>query len=116
MAMNDREFWRVTLAPPPGGFARLVTAVEARRRPRSHRLPAFAYAAIFAVAICGLFAVDYMHGAQQRAVAAAIEAALRPPDLTAPVVTGGAALELPSSRADVRIFAIATLSAGDATR
>lgn len=109
--MQQPDSWHAMLEPPPGGLARLVASVDSRRtKPGTTHWQSYATAASVLVFVLALGIADYAHNAPQRRVRQAIETALQPS--TAGIqVENGAALELPSSRSDVRIFRIAVLPA-----
>lgn len=99
------EPWRELLEPPRGGLARLQATIESAPRPR--RPPwALALAAAFCIttAVALLEVPQFMRRERLRATLTA--ALTLPADV---VVERGAALELPSRRADVRIVFVAAL-------
>lgn len=111
--MIEAEIWREQLEPPGGGLARLVAAVQTRRR----RRPAWAAFAAAGIAVAVL--LGWVAGVTRQIVARhAFVHVLNASVHSAPAgpirVAGGAALELPSSDPGVRIFAIAMLPAPDA--
>lgn len=88
--------------PPPGGLARLVRAVEARRAPASRWRMRGLAAATMAAAV--LVVAGVARHAPQRAFERDLHAAITqafPPD--GRVAERGIAAEWPSARADVRI-------------
>ena len=113
--MNEEihAHWRETLRPPAGGLERLVDAI-ASQRPRGHgrQWMALASAAVILAAAASL----HLHEtAPQRRLRSALLAALRAAPADADLrVENGAALEIASDSADVRIFWIAQLPAADA--
>lgn len=87
--------------PPPGGLARLMRAVEARRAPARRRTRGIALATAVAAA---LVVAGIARHAPQRAFERSLHAAITqafPPDGS--VAERGIAAEWPSARADVRI-------------
>lgn len=98
--------WREQIDPPAGGLARLHAAIEARRsrRARPWALRAALAAACLALALGVTELPPYLRRERLRT---ALAAALAPP--AAVSVERGAAFELPSRRADVRIVFVAAL-------
>jgi hypothetical protein len=97
------------LAPPAGGLARLQQSVAATRRPM-HVRPRWALAGAACVAAAIVAAMLPSWIARQQRTDALVQA-LR--GSTAPVpgieVAHGAALELPSGQANVKLFLVQTL-------
>ena len=107
--MTD-DAWRYMLEPPTGGLARLVESVQRQRNAARHPFALAAIGAACALLIAvGTMRYEYLRNEPQRRIESAIRAALEPPQQIR--VENGAALELPSSRSDVRIFLIASLPA-----
>jgi hypothetical protein len=97
--------WKQILEPPPGGLSRLIDAVRADTVPRRYRyLLPFAAVALFVVAI-----VIERHQAPEWKLREALTSAFNGRGQIK--VENGAALELPTSRPDVRMFVIAQMPA-----
>lgn len=111
--MHEDDTWResLSLEPPAGGLSRLIAAVQARRVRRAHThwqtyvaiSGAFAFLLAFGV-------LNYLRTAPQRSIRTAIQATLRAPVDDGIHVENGAALELPSSDPNVRVFLIASIA------
>lgn len=105
--MSD-ELWRVTLDPPAGGLARLIESVQAQREARRRSFVPMSVGAVCALLLAiGVIRLDDRRTGPQRRIENAIRSALATDAQVR--VENGAALELPSSRPDVRIFLIASL-------
>jgi hypothetical protein len=112
--MNDiGDGWREILEPPPGGLAQLIDAVESSRHRHFRPRPRFAFAGISAaamlVAVFG-FAFQAHRSSPEYRLRRALQDALRPAaDGLGIEVENGAALRVPSSDPNVRIYWIAQL-------
>jgi hypothetical protein len=105
--MTD-DAWRYMLEPPAGGLARLVESVQTQRNAVRYPFALAAIGAVCALLIAvGTMRYQYLHNGPQRRIESALRAAFEPTQQIR--VANGAALELSSSRADVRIFLIASL-------
>jgi uncharacterized protein (DUF58 family) len=95
--------WKQMLDPPPGGLPRLIAAIGSDRSPSR-----FLYAlglATAAALIAGI-AIERPPSRAQN-IRAALESALEQRGRV--YVENGAALELPTSRPDVRMFIVAQI-------
>ncbi|THD06005.1 hypothetical protein [Rhodanobacter lindaniclasticus] len=113
--MRDLELLLPTLEPPPGGLSRLQRAVAAKHRPRHVRGRVFVGAALAipALVLALLWVPRYVAG-QQRAAAlrVALQQAVLGPALGEGLrVEHGAAIELASGQANVRLYLIETVPA-----
>lgn len=97
------------LAPPAGGLARLQQSVATARRPMYTR-PRLALAgAVCAAAVVMVIALPPWIARQQRtaALVQALQGSALPP-IASINVAHGAALELPSGQANVKLFLVQT--------
>ena len=107
--MTDIPTWQQAFDPPPGGLARLMRSVEARRARSPRRSWPLAFAGAAAAMVIALGVAQHQRAAPQRAFERHFQAAL-----DAERRERGIAHEWPSARADVRIVVLA--SSGEALR
>lgn len=118
--MRELERLLPELAPPPGGLARLQRSVPARRRPFLPRFPRWLPAAAGACALA-LLALAWLPGTIQRerrsdALTQALLQAVASPPMTDGIrVANGAALALPSSQANARVYLVETTATATPT-
>lgn len=111
--MRELEAWLPDLAPPAGGLARLQRSVAVARRPMYLR-PRWALAAAVCVAtaIAAVMLPPWIVQQQRtntlvQALCGSVEASA-----TGITVAHGAALEMPSGQANVRLFLVQTMAPG----
>lgn len=116
--MRELESLLPELAPPAGGLARLQQGVASSRRPAARVRPRWAIAiAVCAVAVITVATLPPWIARRQQTEA--IVQALRPVaaspsnDIT---VANGAAIELPSGQAGVRLYLVQTVQSADPGR
>jgi ferric-dicitrate binding protein FerR (iron transport regulator) len=95
--------WKQMLDPPPGGLPRLIAAIRSDRSPSRLR---YALALATAVALIVGIATERLPSRAPN-VRAALESALD--ERGRVYIENGAALELPTTRPDVRMFVVAQI-------
>lgn len=117
--MRELEHLLPDLAPPPGGLARLQRSVAASRRPASHIGLRWAVAGAACVAVAVIVAATLPPWIiRQQRSNAIVQAFNRSAASSATTirVANGAAIELPSGQANVKLYLVQTIRPIDRDR